>query len=256
MTIIKGEYPILDYDGEQQAVIMPGRDVESDGRFPKKAVFLFLADEVDRFARENGCEQIGAYDGLTKVYPIYKVMYRGKEITMCQAPVGAPAATDVMDYLIGHGVCEIIAAGCCGTLIDIPENEFIVPVAALRDEGTSYHYLPPSRELQLDSRGINAVEKTLIEHNLQYTEGKTWTTDAYYRETKDMVTYRKEEGCIVVDMECSALAACAKFRGAVFGQLLFTADTLADPDNHDERGFGFASFPVSLKLALEAVLNI
>ena len=53
-----------------------------------------------------------------------------------------------------------------------------------------------------------------------------------------MVQYRREEGCKVVEMECSALAACARFRKILFGQILFTADTLADAENYDARGLG------------------
>lgn len=71
------------------------------------------------------------------------------------------------------------------------EGDFFIPVAALRQEGTSYHYLPPSREVQLDSRAITAIEKTLSERGLGYKKCKTWTTDGFYRETKEMVDYRK-----------------------------------------------------------------
>ena len=49
----------------------------------------------------------------------------------------------VLEYLIAGGVTKIISVGSCGVLEDIPENRFLIPVSALRDEGTSYHYLPP-----------------------------------------------------------------------------------------------------------------
>ena len=113
-------------------------------------------------------------------------------------------------------------------LEDIPENRFLIPVSALRDEGTSYHYLPPSREVEISKAGINAIESALSQKNIPYWEVKTWTTDGFYRETVEMVQYRKEEGCQVVEMECSALAACAKFRKVTWAMLLFSADTLAD----------------------------
>ena len=61
---------------------------------------------------------------------------------LCQAPVGAAAATQILDWLIGYGVREVISAGSCGALEKFPESTFLVPNKALRDEGTSYHYRP------------------------------------------------------------------------------------------------------------------
>lgn len=68
-----------------------------------------------------------------------------------------------------------------------------------------------------------------------------------------MVEYRREEGCTVVEMECSALAACAQFRGAEFGQLLFTADTLANVEEYDERDWAEESFEKALYICLDVI---
>ena len=76
------------------------------------------------------------------------------------------------------------------------------------------------------------------------------------RETVEMVQYRKEEGCQVVEMECSALAACAKFRKVTWAMLLFSADTLADPHKYQEREWGKTSISIALELALDAVLSV
>ena len=73
----------------------------------------------------------------------------------------------------------------------------------------------------------------------------TWSTDGFYRETPDKISYRIEEGCSVVEMECSALASVAQFRGAIWGLLLFTADSLADIDNYDQRDWGSEAFDKS-----------
>ena len=151
---------------------------------------------------------------------------------------------------------KCISAGSCGALIDIPENTFLVPIKALRDEGTSYHYLPPSRYVDLNPSALKAIEQTLNQHHCSYIECIAWTTDGFFRETKDKVEYRRNEGCTVVEMECSALAACAEFRNILFGQILFTADTLADIHHYDERGWGADSFEIALSLCLEAVINL
>lgn len=182
--------------------------------------------------------------------------YGGEDIVLCQPPVGAAASVQILDFLIGYGCRKIISAGSCGTLCDISENEFLIPTMALRCEGTSYHYLPPSRWVSANSAAVSAIEKALDKNGYKYSHCKTWTTDGFFRETRDMVNLGREEGCSVVEMECSALMACAQFRGAVFGQLLFTADTLADVENHDNRDWGISSFPVALKLCFDAALEL
>ena len=83
----------------------------------------------------------------------------------------------------------------------------------------------------------------------------TWSTDGFFRETKDKIEYRKSEGCSVVEMECSALAACAQMRGVIWGEILYTADTLAGAEKYDERNWGRDSAELALELCIQAVKN-
>ena len=255
MAIIKNEIPILEYDDSQLSVLMPNHD-KLNLQLPKKAVFAFLGSHTDEYANKHNCEIVAKFESATKVYPIYLTHYQGHEICLCQAPVGSAPATQILDWLISYGVKEVISAGSCGALIDIPENTFLVPKKALRDEGTSYHYLPPSRYVELNPIALKAIEQTLNKHNYSYIECLTWSTDGFFRETKDKVEYRRSEGCSVVEMECSSLAACSEFRNIIFGQILFTADTLADINNYDMRGWGGESFEIALSLCLDAVINL
>ena len=156
-----------------------------------------------------------------------------------------------MDWLIGYGVEQIISTGTCGVLADIEENAFLVPVQALRDEGASYHYVAPSRYMEIQPEAIAVIEQVLEARGILYEEVMTWTTDGFYRETAEKVAYRKGEGCAVVEMECSALAAVAQLRGALWGELLFTADSLADLDQYDSRDWGSEAFEKALELCLE-----
>ena len=255
MTIIKNEIPILEFDTDRNSVIMPDHE-KFDLKLPKKAVFAFLGEYVDEFSKKGNAKIIAHFESATKKYPIYIYDYQGEQICIAQAPVGSSAATQLMDWLIGYGVENIISTGSCGVLVDIEENVFLVPKKALRDEGTSYHYLPPSRFVDIKREALEAIESTLNENNLKYREIVTWTTDGFYRETKEKVEYRKSEGCEVVEMECSALAACAEMRGATWGEILFTADSLMDVDNHDCRGWGENSWKKAMKLCIEAVIKL
>ena len=253
MSIFKHEIPILEFDSDTDAILAPTHE-RLALHLPRKAVFAFLGNYIETYAKEHSCTQAGLFVSSTKSYPIYITQYKGTDICFCQAPVGAAAAVQILDWLIGYGVTEIISTGSCGVLQDLPENTFLVPVKALRDEGTSYHYMKPSRFIDINTTALSAIEAALTEHGLPYTEVITWSTDGFFRETKEKVAYRKAEGCSVVEMECAALAACAQLRGAVWGELLFTADTLADSESYNERDWGIASYERALQLCFDAVV--
>ena len=277
------DLPILEYDSDKSAVLMPNHDNISV-QLPSKAVFAFLGDEIDQYALSRKATIVANFESATKKYPIYvleekvkkkvgdkldenadekldessdeKVEEETQKICLVQAPVGAPAAVQILDWLISYGVREVVSAGSCGSLVDYAENVFLVPYKALRDEGTSYHYLPPSRYVDVSERSRHAILQTLQAHNLPYHEVKTWSTDGFFRETKGKVASRKQEGCAVVEMECSALAACAQMREIVWGEILYTADTLHDVENYDERNWGGDSKAYALELCIEAALRI
>ena len=255
MSIIRNEIPILEFDTEQTAVINPGHR-EIGLKLPKKCVFAFLGEYIDEYANKTETRRVSEFVSATKCYPIYITKYKGEEIALCQAPVGAAPAAQLLDWLIGYGVRQIISAGSCGVLEKLPESSFLVPKKALRDEGTSYHYAPPSRFMEIGEGARKAIRETVLEHGMKYREVTTWSTDGFYRETKEKVAYRKSEGCSVVEMECSALAAVAAFRGATFGMILYTADSLADVDKYDQRNWGGNAYEYALTLCLDAVLKL
>lgn len=255
MTIRKNEFPILEFDDNPTSVIMPGHE-ELDLKLPKKCVYAFLREHVDKYAEEHGARKVAEFDSITKKYPIYVVDYQGEEVCLVQAPMGSASSAQILDWLISYGVEQVISAGSCGVLADIPENVFLIPKSALRDEGASYHYLKPSRFVDISPKALRAIEQTLREHHLEYREVITWTTDGFFRETADFVKYRMEEGCSVVEMECSALASVASLRNIVWGEILFTADSLANIEKYDSRNFGDDSFEYSLILCFESVMKL
>lgn len=250
--IFKNEIPILEFDSDQSSLIMPDHD-ELGFTLPEKCVFAFAGDYVERFARERGAAVAGEFVSATKIFPVFVLEQSGESVALCQAPVGSSAAAQLMDWLIGYGAKKIISCGSCGALEDFPEGTFLVPCRALRDEGASYHYAPPARFIDTGPLARRAIEQALTARGLKYREVTTWSTDGFYRETRAKTAYRREEGCAVVEMECAALAACAAFRGALWGELLYTADTLADLDAYDERGWGGNTYEKALALCLEAL---
>lgn len=255
MSILKNGIPILEFDSEQTAVINPTHE-KLNLKLPRKCVFAFLGEYISTYASKTETVQVSEFLSMTKRYPIYITKYQGEEITLCEAPVGAAAATQILDWLIAYGGREIISAGSCGALERFAEGTFLVPYKALRDEGTSYHYAPPSRFIQINEDARKAIEKTVLEHGMKYQEVVTWSTDGFFRETREKVAYRRSEGCSVVEMECSALAACSAFRGVKWGMILYTADSLADVERYDERHWGGNAYEYALTLCLDAVQKL
>ena len=191
----------MEYDIDENAVIMAKNIYDTVGK--KKAVMLFMDEEIDAYVKTHACEKVAEYECVTKIFSVYRTVHKGTEFVFCQAPLGGAGAVQIMENLIAGGAKEIIAAGCCGALVEDGEGDFFIPTAALRQEGTSYHYLPPAREVELHEKAITAIEKALQNNGLHYRTCKTWTTDGFYRETKEMVSYRKEECLCRHGLSCS-----------------------------------------------------
>jgi uridine phosphorylase len=133
----------------------------------------------------------------------------------------------------------------------------MVPRSAVRDEGTSYHYLPPAREVACSPEALAAIQAVLTGRDIPFEEIKTWTTDAFYRETKDKVKARRAEGCVAVEMECAALFAVAAHRKIPVGSLLYAGDDVSG-ETWDRRGYTSRGEvrKLLLELAVEACLRL
>jgi len=154
-------------------------------------------------------------------HPLYEIDFQGERLAFFHPGVGAPLAAALLEEMIARGCQKFIACGGCGVLDkNIAVGHLLVPVWALRDEGTSYHYLPPSWEVEADPYALAAIERVLQRHEIHYLRTKTWTMDAIYRETEDKVKAYLEEGCLAVEMEVAAFFAVAQFRNVYFGQIL------------------------------------
>jgi uridine phosphorylase len=134
----------------------------------------------------------------------------------------------------------------------------VVVDSAVRDEGTSFHYAAASRVIDADPSLVASVEATLADAGVPFVTGRTWTTDAPYREARTRIARRVEQdGCVTVEMEASALLAVAAYRGARLVSLLYSGDSLAG-DEWDHRGWHTA-YEVRdglFWLAADAALNL
>ena len=248
------EIALKEFDEISEEVIQA--DMQQKGYIlPEKAIFAFLGDEViEKYVAQYQGQKIASFDSITKCFDVYSIVYEGQKICLCAAWAGAAGAVMLMEMLIGYGVKKILAVGSCGCLVPMEENTFLFAEKALRDEGTSFHYQPASRWIHAEESMLQEVEEKLNGCGIAVKRCAVWTTDAFFRETKDKVEKRKAEGCEAVDMECSALIACAKHRGVQFAQLLYTADTLAESEAYDIRTFGKTAREIGLGICLKAII--
>jgi uridine phosphorylase len=220
-------YPILEFDPSREALIEPSRLIKPRD-MPEHCVICFFQEVIEHIVAEQQATIAVNLQSEVGSHPIYEIAHNGRRLAFFHPGVGAPLAAGLLEEAIACGCRKFIVCGGCGVLQkDIAVGHLIVVSGAVRDEGVSYHYLPPSREVQAQQSGVAVLEVTLRQRSVPYLVGKTWTTDAIYRETPDKIAARKSEGCLTVEMEAASLMAVAQFRGAVLGQVLYGGDDLS-----------------------------
>lgn len=198
---------------------------KSDVTF-KSFIVTFSHRTVEALIEDGLIEVISEHTikSISCDYPVYRFI--GTDIGLVRTTVGAPITSVLIEEVAYiHSCSKAVLYGTCGSLDrSIPENSLIVPTEAYRDEGTSYHYMEPSDYISLANyRRVCEIFDSL---NISYVTGKTWTTDAFYRETAEEMQRRKREGCIVVEMEMSACQAVCSYAGIELYGFLYRADNL------------------------------
>lgn len=248
---------IIDTFDSKSAEIFSARDVmQPNPKMPETLIVTF----DDRFTSQLSemltptvaCVLSAAY-----WIPVYSFEYNGRKLGFFCSTIGGAAAVGLLEELHALGAKKVLYFGSCGSLDkDITAGHLLVPTAAYRDEGTSYHYAPPSDFIEVQSADRLAV--IFDELSVPYIKTKTWTTDAVYRETQDNMHKRKSEGCSVVEMECASIMAAAQFRGYEVYQFLYAADCL-DGEQWDSRILGKMSDDMReriMKIAIETAIRL
>lgn len=253
----KSRYPILEFDPARQSVIEPHRLLQP-ADVPEHCVLCFFQEVIDQLHEVGQARPIHALRSEMGAHPLYELDVQGQRLGLFHPGLGGPMAGALLDELIALGVLKVIACGGAGVLDrQIAAGHLLVPVSAVRDEGTSYHYLPPAREAAPSPAGVAALVKTLESHGVPHLLVKTWTTDAFYRETPAKVQLRRREGCLAVEMEAASFFAVAQFRGVTLAQLLYGGDDVSGTDWDPRRWAGRAATRESVFwLAAEACLSL
>lgn len=224
-----------EFDNDKTAVINPKDVIKKKEDIPKVAVSCYSYVTFNRMIDELQVTKIAETSCANGLIPIYRTTYMETDIALFMINVGAPMSVAILEDVYQMGIEKVILFGTCGVLDKkINDCSIVIPNCALRDEGTSYHYLPANDEIKVNEKYLSLFKNMLDEIGVKYTVGKVWSTDAIYRETANKIKKRKEQGCICVDMECSANAAVSQFRNKDLIQFFYAADNL-DSDNWDSR---------------------
>ena len=244
------------FDDTSDEILKPCNVIEAVANFPEIVVATFNQKTLNIVQNMEDVVQISELNGGYSI-PIYKIHYKGKSIAVYQTIIGGAGSAGLLEEVIAKGGKKFVFFGSCGTLDkELPAGHLIVPVAAYRDEGTSYHYAPASDYIEIET--AERVSAILFELNLPHVKGKTWTTDAVYRETKQNMATRKKDGCITVEMECASIMAVSQYRKVQSYQYLYTEDNL-DSDLWDPRTMGnvpMSEFEKYLRIALEIAIRV
>ena len=233
MSSLRKDYPILEYDTNKTAMINPDfrcydklREIDNKCH---KILICYFKEVIKRLIDENKIELYFSLDSETVDLHIYK--YKEYDCCITQGQLGAPSMAGFLEELIAVGFDTFICSGGVGVLRkDLQVGNLILVDEAIRAEGLSYHYIAPSRTIKANPEFIEFISKELDNKKVSYICGKTWTTDAFYRETKDIVALRKEEGAICVEMEQAAMFAVSQFRNVTYGALLYGGDDLSSEE--------------------------
>lgn len=231
------DYPILEFDPDTDAVLNPE---PFDVDLPEVGVICFFNDVIERVCRDaRRAYELESEFGNRWIYDLE--VEPGRRLAVFHPGVGPSMAAAAMEEAFACGVRKFVSCGACGVLDPaLALGHVIIGNSAIRDEGTSYHYLPPSREVAVDASLLEVAARVLEHRGVPHVKGKVWTTAAGFRETPRRVQRRRSEGALIVEMEAAAFLAVAQFRGCAFLPLFYAGDVVV-AGQYDSRGWEWAN---------------
>lgn len=191
---------------------------------PRGAVISLERGLPERMRRQVRLRRIGRLMG--DLYAVKSTS--GRVVVLTDFGLGAPIVAAQAEELIALGATRLVSVALSGGLqADLAPGTIVVSDSAIRDEGTSHHYLPPGREVAADAALTASLVAALSSDGVEVRSGRSWSTDAPYRETPDEVNAYQAEGVLAVDMEVAALFAVAQIRGVAAAAVLVVGDNLA-----------------------------
>lgn len=227
---------IHSFDPDSEAILNPWSMVAPVENLPETIIGTFSPKFLSILETMAALEECAVLKINGCARPVYRFEYKGQVLGIFHTMLGGSASAAMLEEVIAMGAKRVLYFGSAGALDkELVYGRLIVPTAAYRDEGVSYHYLPASDYVEIGT--AEPLCGILDSLNVPYAKAKTWTTDAVYRETRANMEARKAEGCAVVEMECASVMAVGAFRKVPVYQFLYAADCL-DAAQWDKRMLG------------------
>lgn len=232
-TELLSSCPILEYDDNKEAKLNPSNFVESRLE-TDKLIITFFPEVMQQLVEEGQISLERTIEGENSIL-LYR--FTDTNILITLGYIGCPACAGNLDLFHAMGINKVMFCGGGGVLDkNIEVGQILVVDGAIRDEGFSYHYLPPSRYVYTNPEVTAKIVNYLDRNEISYIRGLTWTTDAIFRETKDKIIQRKAEGAKIVEMEQAGCIAVSRFRNFAYGALIYGGDDLSQ-DEWSQRGW-------------------
>lgn len=222
------ETPIINTSIDDEVIFSPSQYFEykeEEGhkipKLPESCLLVFEDDFLDHAVKHMKLREI---DWFRKQFKLYT----DGSIVIAKIHYGAALSAIALEELIALGVKRIITIGSAGSLQEhVPIGSIVLADNSIREEGTSYHYMPPSRIVSCSQDLLDLAMQSAEKAGKEVKIGTCWTTDSFYRETIKKARGYKEEGVLVVDMESSALYAVANYRGVDILSMFYISDSIA-----------------------------
>lgn len=194
--------------------------------FPKKWIIVYPAPWMRRHLIKRYRVKDMGFKAISDLFIFGKIGF------IIMRGIGSPHAAATLEEVIARGGKEFINVGTAGGL---QSGGFYLCKKALRDEGTSHHYIKFGKFIEPNLVLTNKLKKTLKKKKFPFREGTTWTIDSYYRESHEEIKKYSKEGISTVEMEASALFAVGKFRGVKVASIFVVSDLPMTRSDKEER---------------------
>lgn len=229
----KGGIPLLNHPLSAKSEFTPGSLIEavrakrelSSIAVPEVCILEFDGDLTDDLVESKAVYPWTNWACFHT--PMFALDVNARACGIVPRTIGGPFAVLVAEQLLASGAKLIVGLTSAGRVSpEVPIPSLVVATSAIRDEGTSYHYLPPTESVEAPAKLIPALLHELSQIGLPVRQGTVWTTDAPYRETAQELEMYAQRDVLAVEMQAASLFALAAARNALIGSVAHVSNAV------------------------------
>ena len=253
------ELQLLNHSLEEESAFLPETLIEAvrrdrgakSGPIPRICVLDFDGDLTDRLVHNGRSSRSPSWSCFHTT--MEEVELEGAPVGVVGRTIGGPYAVLIAEQMLSQGAEVIVGLTSAGRISPaLPLPSLVVPTDAVRDEGTSFHYLPPGSPACAPQSVVDALSSELQGIGLPVTQGRVWTTDAPYRETASQIERHAAAGVLAVEMQAASLFALAQVRGARIGVVAHVSNSAAEDKDAFDTGGSELSFEILQRIVRAA----